>query len=483
MFDAKPAPFELVQRVCSAARAEACAAGERLAAIGELFALRMRQAGETADWAVDAEDAVRAEVAAALGISHGLAGSQLRYARAMREDLPMLGRALRSGDITEATFRTCVFRTGLILDDEVLAEVDERLAVEAPRWGTLNRSGMANRIDRIIADLDVDAVRRRRERIAGREVVMGDVDRGLSEIHATLFAPDAHAVSERLTAVAATVCEGDPRSVSERRADAFAVLAVGGDRLGCQCGLPDCPAGGVAASAVVIHVIADHATVDGSGQKPGVMPGFDGLLPPELIAELAKGARLRPLIHPQDAPAELGYRPSKALADFVRSRDLTCRFPGCDVPATRCDVDHVIPHGDGGPTHASNLSCKCRIHHLLKTFWGWRDEQLRDGTLIWRSPTGERYVTRPGSALLFPQLCQPTGAIDVVATPDERCGDRTAMMPRRRRTREQDRTAAILAERRHNHQIHCSPSVPVPRHDEDIEYEDTFTKEPEAPPF
>jgi hypothetical protein len=57
------------------------------------------------------------------------------------------------------------------------------------------------------------------------------------------------------------------------------------------------------------------------------------------------------------------------------------------------------------------------------------------------------------------------------------------MMPRRRRTREQDRTAAILAERRHNHQIHCSPSVPVPRHDEDIEYEDTFTKEPEAPPF
>ncbi|REA06906.1 HNH endonuclease signature motif containing protein, partial [Mycobacterium tuberculosis] len=96
----------------------------------------------------------------------------------------------------------------------------------------------------------------------------------------------------------------------------------------------------------------------------------------ELVAELAKTATLVPLVHPGDAPPEPGYAPSKALADFVRCRDLTCRWPGCDEPATNCDLDHTIPYAAGGPTHASNLKCYCRTHHLVKTFWGWRDQQL-----------------------------------------------------------------------------------------------------------
>jgi hypothetical protein len=228
--------------------------------------------------------------------------------------------------------------------------VDQHLAVTVPRWGVLNRSQLAGRIDRVVAGMDADAVRRRRERIADREVVIGDVDRGLTEIHATLFAPDAHAVGDRLTALANTVCEADPRTIAQRRADAFGVLAAGGDRLSCGCGLVDCPAGGRAASAVVIHVIAEAATLDGTGRTSGVMLGFEGLIPPEMITELAKAARLRPLIHPRDAAPEAGYVPSRALADFVRARDLTCRFPGCDVPATRCDIDR--DHGDVSPPAA-----------------------------------------------------------------------------------------------------------------------------------
>ena len=48
----------------------------------------------------------------------------------------------------------------------------------------------------------------------------------------------------------------------------------------------------------------------------------------------------------------------------------------------------------------------------MKTFWGWHDQQLPDGTLIWTSPSGQTYVTTPGSALLFPSLCVPTGALE-----------------------------------------------------------------------
>ena len=145
MFDTPDAPLSLVQRVCSAARAEACAAAERLVAIGELFSLRMTQAGETPNWAVDAMEAVCAEVAAALSISAGLAASHVRYARALREQLPMLGRVFIAGDIDEATFRACVFRTGLMTDEQALAAVDARLAVRVPRWGSMNRSQLAAR--------------------------------------------------------------------------------------------------------------------------------------------------------------------------------------------------------------------------------------------------------------------------------------------------------------------------------------------------
>jgi hypothetical protein len=121
-------------------------------------------------------------------------------------------------------------------------------------------------------------------------------------------------------------------------------------------GRRDCAAGKrSAATSVVIHIIAEQATIDGSGSAPASEMGADGLIPPELAAELAKSAKLVPLVHPADAPPEPGYAPSKALAEFVRCRDLTCRWPGCDRPALDCDLDHTTPYADGGPTHASNL--------------------------------------------------------------------------------------------------------------------------------
>ncbi|MED5816624.1 HNH endonuclease signature motif containing protein, partial [Mycolicibacterium sp. 050232] len=86
---------------------------------------------------------------------------------------------------------------------------------------------------------------------------------------------------------------------------------------------------------------------------------------------------------PGDLPpgAELGYRPSVALSEFIRWRDLTCRFPGCDAPVDRCDIDHTVPY-PLGPTHPSNNKLYCRAHHLIKTFCpGWSDRQLPDGTV------------------------------------------------------------------------------------------------------
>jgi hypothetical protein len=450
----------LVDRISTATRAENRAAAAHLVAIGELFAYRLSRCSDTEEWAIDTEEAVTAEVAAALRIGQGLAASRLRYARAMRERLPKTAEVFTAGDIDSRLFATIVYRTDLITNPDVLAAVDAQLAINVPRWPSMTRGRLAGQIDKIVGKADTDALRRRSQHRVGREIWISDLqEAGISEIHGSLVTVDAHALDKSLNALAATVCEHDPRSQQQRRADALGALAARADRLGCRCGRPDCTAGKrPAATSVVIHVIAERTTLDGCGSVAGSELGADGLIGPELIAELARSAKLVPLTHPADAPPEPGYVPSKALADFVRCRDLTCRWPGCDRPAGECDIDHTIPYADGGPTLASNLKCYCRTHHLVKTFWGWRDQQLPDGTVILSSPSGKTYVSTPGSALLFPNLCVPTSDVRApeLNRPTDYCGDRTAMMPRRRRTRAQNRTHRVATERRQNREARMS---------------------------
>jgi hypothetical protein len=188
------------------------------------------------------------------------------------------------------------------------------------------------------------------------------------------------------------------------------------------------------------------------GQCPAAPPGVilgGPVLPAPIAAHAAMHATLTNLIHPGQAPPEPRYRPSKKLAEFVRCRDLHCRFPGCTKPATVTDVDHTIPW-PFGPTCASNLKCLCREHHLLKTFWpGWRDQQLPDGTVIWTDPDGYTSTTHPGSRLLFPELCTPTAEFTITGTPPAK---HTAglTMPRRKTTRAEDRRRRIDHERRLN---------------------------------
>ncbi|HEU4360825.1 MAG TPA: HNH endonuclease signature motif containing protein [Mycobacterium sp.] len=458
-----PESTALVDRICAATRAENRAAAAQLVAIGELFALRLSRCGDTAEWAVDTTAAVTAEVAAALRISQALAGSRLTYARAMRERLPKVAEVFKAGDIDLRLFQTIAYRTDLITDREVMAAVDEGLAVAVPRWPSMTASRLAGKIDRIVAKADADAVRRRKERQTDRKVWITDFEGGVSEINGSMFTPDARALDKALDALAATVCAHDPRCREQRRADALGALAVRADRLGCLCGRTDCAAGKrLSATPAVIQLIAEHATLYGSGAEPGSLVEANGLVPPEVVAELAKSSKVVALVHPGDAPPEPGYVPSRALADFVRCRDLTCRWPGCDCPAAECDLDHTIPHAQGGPTHAANLKCYCRTHHLVKTFWGWRDRQLPDGTLILISPSGQIHVSTPGSALLFPSLCRAVGGMPAVEAdpPADYCGDRSAMMPKRRRTRGQNRAGRIATERRQNRDARLARRAP-----------------------
>ncbi|BBY53686.1 DUF222 domain-containing protein [Mycobacterium koreense] len=456
-------------------RAEAATAARRLAAIAEFVRRRANGPVECQRWSCDNWDSMAAEVAAAMGVSHGIASGQMHLGAALRERFPLVAAMFAEGKISARMVSLVVWRTGLIENASVLAKVDRDLTRNLRRYGRLSLNKATAAIDAIVDYHDPGALRRTRNDTRSREVVFdseAENSPGITAFWGRLYSTDASVLDQRLTAMARELCDADPRTIAQRRADALGVLAAGGKHLACTCGNADCPAAtdaGRGASAVVIHVVADKeslaapADTELSGEglapvtsqlvrpaaKPPLLIGGE-VLPNPLLAELvAQGAAIRTIRHPGASAPEPGYRPSAALAEFVRCRDLTCRFPNCDRPAQFCDIDHTIPYGDGGPTCASNLKLVCRKHHLLKTFWtAWHDEQRPDGTVIWTAPTGQRHTTHPGSSILFPTLCQPTAPVPP-RTPGREppTPQRSAMMPTRRCTRATDRARRIHAER------------------------------------
>lgn len=53
-----------------------------------------------------------------------------------------------------------------------------------------------------------------------------------------------------------------------------------------------------------------------------------------------------------------------ALRRAIELRDGYCQHPsGCDEPAELCDVDHIIPASQGGPTSQFNGRLECKVHN------------------------------------------------------------------------------------------------------------------------
>jgi Domain of unknown function (DUF222) len=482
-------------------RVENAACARKLAAIADLLETRLAAVGsaEREQWCLDNWDAVCAQIAAALHVSLGVASHQLTLAQALRERLPRVAEVFAAGLVSSRLITTIVYRTGLITDPDARAKVDAELAGLVVVWGPLSVANTELAIDELVQRHDPCALRRVETSIRGRHVdITPDAD-GTAGVEGVLLGHDAAALDARLDAMAATVCAGDPRTAQQRRADAMGALGRG-QTLACLCGSPDCPAADqpTPSTSLVVHVIAeqdsltDDTPVVLDGQEPSrehdaiplreqtlaqalapdaptgtahTNPALivgSGVLPaPLLAAKIAPIATIRRVIHPGDAPPEPRYTPSPALADFIRCRDLTCRFPGCDEPAYNCDLDHTIPY-PWGPTCASNVKCLCRKNHLLKTFWGgpdgWRERQLPDGTIIWTAPDGQAYTTHPGSRLLFPALCKPTAPVDGrLATTVRIEPGRGLKMPRRTRTRAQHRADYITAERARNKELSENP--------------------------
>ena len=305
----------LLMEMSAAQRDERVAVARRLLAAGRLCQRRM--AGitddERAQWCIDNWEAVAAEVGAELGISRNRASAQMNYGVELLERLPRLGAAFAAGEVDFRVVAATVFRTGLITDAEVLAAVDAEFSLRAKAWNRLSRKRLAGVIDMWISRVDPAALRAARGADQDRHVEFGEARDGMVEFWGSLRASDAAVLDRRLDELAAENTSEDTRTKAQRRADALAALGAGG--------IPG------ASGQVVVHVLAEAAALDGHADKPGYLPGY-GCLPPGMLRELAGAARLRPLTPAALLCTEPRYRPSAALADYIRCRDLHCRFPG-----------------------------------------------------------------------------------------------------------------------------------------------------------
>ena len=113
---------------------------------------------------------------------------------------------------------------------------------------------------------------------------------------------------------------------------------------------------------------------------------------------------IQPVLNMQRRDAVDQHDPPPWMQELVRLRDGHCVFPGCQVDARSCDLDHEIPYDPDGPpgqTHPENLACLCRRHHRAKTARVWRYARTPEGHYLWQGPYATTYlVTSRGSRRL-----------------------------------------------------------------------------------
>jgi hypothetical protein len=178
----------------------------------------------------------------------------------------------------------------------------------------------------------------------------------------------------------------------------------------------------------LIQIVIGYSTLIGADDQPAELVGH-GPIPASLAREVAADGVWRRLVTEPLSGTLLDhgrttYHPPAGLADFVRARDVYCRFPGCRRRAADAELDHVIAWSDGGTTCEQNLHGYCTGHHRLKTHApGWCVQAHPEGALTWTTPTGHRHTTRshdyrPEPPPTVPPVPEPTCPAPAEPDPD-----------------------------------------------------------------
>ena len=403
----------MLEAIVEVERLMALLMASRTVAINEVYQLALvagnpDRSGFGRPWStkIAAHRVASSELAVATRISEREAQQLVADSTTLVEDLPATLDALRSGRVS--------YRHASILIDEARSLPAESWAafeaVALPEAETRTPAGFRQRA-RIVRERQhpTSIDERRRDAVDGRSVRLEPGRDGMAWLTAHLPAEQAIGAYQRLTEMACGLdAADDPRTLAQRRADVFADLLIDGVASNTGFGR------GVRATVLVtvpVLTLLDRdapgsapATATAQVRAPATLEGY-GPISDDVARRLAAHAPsfVRLLTHPENgAVLSVGrdrYTVPKDLKLWLRVRDETCRFPGCDRAAANSDVDHTVDWQHDGATRHDNLAHLCRPHHRLKHNTDWRVNHAGGGALEWEAPSGRTYRTEPATHL------------------------------------------------------------------------------------
>jgi hypothetical protein len=350
------------------------------------------------DRVADREVAVRStreEVACALRVSGNTAANKLCAAGVLVQRFPSTLGLLQQGEV-QLMQALAVVEVTATLEPEVAQRVEAAVVGRMPVQAV---AATRKALHRAVLRADpLGASERHAVARAERRVCHQAAQDGMAWWSAFVPVEQAARMDAALdTRAIALKALDDGRSLDQRRADALVDLV---------CAVVPLNGTASAADAVQVQVTVDFETLIGVAELPGEVRGYGPVTAAQARAlAVGPGSVWRRFVTAPDGRVlhvdASTYRPTADVQRLVLARDVVCTFPSCQMPAQRCDLDHIRPfdHGwpeRGGPSTPDNLHPLCRAHHRLKHEAGWtpvRDQAT--GATTWTSPTHHVYSSTP----------------------------------------------------------------------------------------
>ncbi len=344
------------------------------------------------------------ELAARLGISARSAGAHLDVGLTLSQRLPATRTAFATGRLDLSKTRVIVDAC-VAIDDEAAATVEAKVL---PRAVEQDLTKLRKRVRRAVIAVDPANAEERRLRCrAERRVWITPTDDGMAWLTALLPAAVALTIEKAVNAAARTAkADADPaddRTLEQLRADMLVWPFRQALQDGALIGPTDVTLMRHRGQLPQIHVTVAANTLLGIDELPAELHGYGPVTAQTARGIAAEGTWRRILTDPTSGTLlDVGtttYSPPADMARHVEIRDQTCRYPSCNRPATRAELDHTVPFPIG-PTAASNLAVLCCRHHQLKHAEPVDESQPRlrqpsPGQLQWTMPTGHSYSVEP----------------------------------------------------------------------------------------
>jgi hypothetical protein len=339
-----------------------------------------------------ATEAAAAEIRAALRLTRRATDSELSFALELRERLPAVFAALRSGEIDVRRAKTIAHHT-YHLNTATARTVVEAVIEQAPQ---LTTGQLAARLKRLCIEADPQEAQNRYQRaIEDRRILATPNIDGTTTLAGYQLAPNlAAAAMARINHLAKKLRRrGDPRSIDQLRADIYLDILNGTTNIAGTAG-----GVGTAGPRGVIDLHVDLTTLLELSETPAELAGYGPVIADiaRQIAQDSPNAQWRYTITNNTQPIANGVtrrRPTTTQTRTIETRHPTCIFPGCRMPATNSDLDHTTPYNEGGPTTTENLAPLCRHDHRIRHQQQWTYQPLPNGDYQWTTKLNHTYTT------------------------------------------------------------------------------------------